>query len=181
MVAFTDGSFEIPQVGAGNFLQNPSSCPWFFNGTAGIAGNSSTLHNAGAPNGVQAAYVQGKGFFYQNFKINSGIYTISLAAAYPSGGSANTINVVLDSIPVFQFCPQSTLYNYLSSSTFSVSQNSHTLTFTGSNGTTFIDNIVFNLVTNPPTPPPPPPLSDGVNELGGFSYQPQDDDVGASS
>ncbi len=56
-----NGGFETPNVGVGNSVYTPAGGVWTFTGATGITGNGSRLNtgNANAPEGGQAAFLQG--------------------------------------------------------------------------------------------------------------------------
>ena len=56
---------------------------WTFSG-AGIEGNGSAWSAASAPDGTQAAFVQGTSSIAQTVSLNAGSYTISFQAAQRS-------------------------------------------------------------------------------------------------
>lgn len=55
--------FEQPSIGSGNYQYNPAALVWTYSGSSGngsgIVGNGSGFSNPNAPEGVQAAFLQG--------------------------------------------------------------------------------------------------------------------------
>ena len=81
----TDGDFENPQAGIGNFLSNPSTpAPaWTLTGTTGLTGNFGgyAQSNPLAPLGNQVAYVQYSGRSSRTVTLAAGTYRLSFLAA----------------------------------------------------------------------------------------------------
>ena len=146
---FTNGGFEVPNVGGG-FQYAPAGASWVFTG-AGISGNGSgfTSGNPPAPEGVQVAFLQGgSSQVAQSASITAGTYTLSLRAAqrgnYQSG--TQVLLVLVDGVPVGQYQPPSTAYTNYQTPAFTIATTgSHTLSLagigTGSDFTAFVDDV----------------------------------------
>ena len=148
--SFTNGGFETPSLGSGNFQYAPSGAAWVFTGAAGISGNNSpfTSGNPAAPEGLQVAFLQGGAQIAQSFTLAAGTYTLSLRAAQRGNFNAGTqvIQVAVDGSVVGQYQPPGTSYGSYQTSSFSVAASgTHTLTLagvgSGSDYTGFVDNV----------------------------------------
>jgi hypothetical protein len=150
--ALVDAGFEGPALPNGSFQYNPTGSAWQFNGTAGLAVNSSafTIGNSVAPQGRQVAFVQSKGSVRQVVNLEAGTYVISFSASQRANfASAQTVNVLVDGnvVGVFNNMTGNT-YSAQRTSSFSVSAGSHTITFQGTNlnggdNTAFIDLVAI--------------------------------------
>ncbi len=158
-----NSGFEAPALGGG-YQYTPSGARWVFGANpsaAGITGNGSgfTVGNPNAPEGVQAAFLQGTGNFHQSIgPLRAGTaYALIFAAAQrgiccAANGSAEDFQVLLDGAPLGAFKPASTSYTYLTTGVFTTTTGMHTLTFTGldtagGDNTAFIDDV--RLLTYP--------------------------------
>ncbi len=150
-VTVPDGSFESPVVS--NYQADPAATGtnWTFIGTAGIVANGSSLGNAAAVAGSQAAYLSGTGSFSQTVNFSGGYSDISFSAALGSSGS-QSIEVFygttqIGGINSTTFTPNSS--SYLSNITlpFNAAAGTATITFVGTGGgTAFIDNVQVQTV-----------------------------------
>jgi uncharacterized protein YkwD len=156
---FSDPGFESPTVGTGAsaYKYDPTSgTPWTFSGLAGVAGNSSgfTSGNPSAPQGTQAAFLQGTGSVSQAVTFAAGNYTISFSAAQRQNyqASRQTIQVTVDGNVVGTITPSGTSYASYTTNTFTVTAGSHTIAFVGLNpnggdNTAFLDQAGINKST----------------------------------
>src|SRR5262249_31865357 len=71
---FSDPGFETPYVAAGSYAYDPTGSPWTFTGQAGLVSNSSAFGNPQAPEGLQAAFVQGTGSISPTVNLAAGTY-----------------------------------------------------------------------------------------------------------
>jgi hypothetical protein len=146
-VIASDG-FEVPSVGSG-VQYDPTTSPHLtFSGTAGIAGDGSSLTsgNPPAPQGTQVAFLQGSGSFTASGGVPAGTYTITFMAAQAAGNLNNeTVQVLVDGVVVGTFTPISTGYTAFTTSSFTLAAGPHTLTFAGhgpdSTDTVLIDEV----------------------------------------
>jgi hypothetical protein len=159
-------SFETPSIGFGNFQYNPSGGSWTFSGTggngSGLIANSSGFSNPNAPQGAQAAFVQGYGTLAQSlYGFTPGTtYTITYSAAQRSGANQHggeSWKVMIDNTVITNNNPGGTSYATYTA-TFTASAFSHTLSFVGTDlaggdNTVFLDNVRFS-----PTISQVPPL-----------------------
>ena len=154
--AILNFGFETPNTLT--YLYNPSGGSWTFspqsgaNG-AGVTANDSLFStgNPNAPQGVQAAFLQGTGSISQAVSgfVPGVKYAISFAAAqratYANGGQ--TWNVKIDNTIIGSFSPAANATNYTTfATTFTASATTHTLAFTGTDlhgndNTVFLDNV----------------------------------------
>jgi len=157
--------FEIPSLGAGSFSYAPSGGSWSFTESSGasgsgIAANGSSFGNPNAPQGTQAALLQGYGSISQ---VLSGFspgtnYTITYSTAQRSGASQHggeSWNVTIDGNVIKTNNPGATSYT-TQNATFTATATTHALSFVGTDlaggdNTVFIDNVSF-------TPPLVPSL-----------------------
>ena len=163
--------FEIPVVGAGNFIYDPGEASWTFSGYSGISGNNSafTSGNPPAPEGVQVAFLQiTPSVVSQAFVFQSGTsYTVTFAAAQSSSvGGNQDFQVFLDNTSLGIFHPSSTSYIDSSTMPFTTTAGAHTLKFVGlnsggGNNAALIDNVRIS--------PAAPPASPGFIETSEFS------------
>jgi hypothetical protein len=104
--------FESPSLGAGKHQYNPAGGSWTFSGDganptgSGLCGNGSAFGNPNAPQGEQAAFLQGTGTFSQTISglIPGTNYTITFAAGQRPG-NAQTWNVKMDDAVVGCYQP----------------------------------------------------------------------------
>jgi hypothetical protein len=162
--AIANFGFEVPSIG--NYQYLPTGAFWTFGGTnggygSGIVANGSGFNNPPAPQGAQAAFIQGYGFISQ---VLSGFtpgmnYTITYSAAQRSGiyqHGGETWNVTIDGAVIQTNTPGSTSYTTFTAS-FTASAATHTLAFVGTDlaggdNTVFIDNILISPILQPVAP-----------------------------
>jgi len=146
-------SFERPVIGSGNYAYSPTGGSWVFGGAsgngAGLVANGSGFANPNAPQGVQAAFVQGYGAFSQALNgFTPGVtYTIGFSAAQRGSvqNGGESWNVMIDGAVIATFSPGGTNYaNY--TATFTAWAGTHTLAFVGTDyafgdNTVFLDNV----------------------------------------
>ena len=163
--------FETPSLGSGNYSYNPTGGSWTFTGSdgtsgSGIAANGSGFGNANAPEGTQAALLQGYGNISQTLSgfVPGTNYTITYSAAQRSTvqNGGESWNVTIDGAVIKTNNPGSSSYTTYTAS-FTATAAMHTLAFVGTDlaggdNTVFIDNLSFN----PPliTPVTPAVLTD---------------------
>ena len=168
-----DFGFESPVVGAGAFQYSPAGAPWAFAGPAGILGNGSAFGNPPAPEGAQAAFVQGTGSFAQALTgFQAGVaYTLTVSAAQRSynGVNSQSVAVQIDGQTVGTVTPGGTAYQAYTVGPFTAAAGAHTLTLAGTdpNGgdnTAFLDNI---RITGAALAAAPPGVPTGVTATAG--------------
>jgi uncharacterized protein YabE (DUF348 family) len=147
--AFSDGSFEVPQLAANTFQYRPAGAPWQFSGSAGISSNGSPLTSANpnAPDGTQVGFLQGTGSMSQSVYLDVGTYNLSFEAAQRAGNSQahyQEIQVLVDGAQVALVTPASTGYSLYQTSDFTVTSGAHTVELVGVNplggdNTAFVD------------------------------------------
>ena len=149
--------FETPGLGAGNYAYNPGGGSWTFTDNSGssgsgIAANGSAFGNPNAPQGTQAALLQGYGSISQtlsgfapgtNYTVT---YSVAQRGAVQNGGES--WNVVIDGNVIKANSPGLTSYTTYTAN-FTASATTHTLSFVGTDlaggdNTVFIDNVNFN-------------------------------------
>ena len=123
--AFSDGSFETPALNTGTYEFGPTGTTWNFSGGAGIASNGSsfTPGNSLAPDGTQAAIVQGNGSMSQSVDLLAGSYNVSFQAAQCTTNAQSQgqqIEVLVDGAAVGLITPVGTSYGLYETANFSV-------------------------------------------------------------
>lgn len=136
-VSIPAGGFETPALTPGTFQYAPAGTPWTYSGGAGVASNNSpfTAANGPAPQGTQVAFVQGNAFFRQPATFTAGTYVLTFNAAQRANiPSIQTLQVLVDGQIVGSFDNLSgPAYVSLVTSTFTVTEGNHTITFQGTN------------------------------------------------
>jgi RHS repeat-associated protein len=152
-VTVANFGFETPVVGAGSFQYGPTGGTWTFASGAGVTGNNSGFTGGTvAPQGSQAAFLQGTGsYFSQSISgFQSGTnYIITFAAAQRSNccnAGGQDFQVYLDTNLLGTFHPASGSYADYSTPTFTTTAGAHTVKFVGLNPlggdhTAFVDNV----------------------------------------
>ncbi len=155
--AFSNGGFEAPNL-AGSYQYLPSGATWVFTGGAGITGNGNafTSGNGPAPEGSQAAFLQGTGMVAQTVNLAAGAYTVSFQAAQRGNFQSGTqiVRVQLDGVTVGQYQPPNTAYTNYTTPSFTVaSSGNHTITLvgvgSGADFTAFIDDVRLAAASTP--------------------------------
>ena len=142
--------FETPSLDGGNYQYALPGGIWTFDGSpgsgSGILANGSGFSNPNAPQGVQAAFIQGHGVISQVLSgFNPGTtYTINYDAAQRPG-SSQSWNVMIDNRIIKSNNPGSTTYTPYTA-VFAATEVTHTLFFVGTDlagneDTVFIDDV----------------------------------------
>jgi YD repeat-containing protein len=148
-----DPGFEAPSQAFTGYQYDPSASPWTFSGTAGVAGNGSSIAGgfASAPEGGQAAFLQGSGSISQTVDLSGGNYVLSFYAAQAAGNAppAEAIGVLVDGVQIATITPNGKSYGLYSTASFTASAGAHTLSFTGQgsgggSNTVLIDEVLIN-------------------------------------
>jgi hypothetical protein len=133
-----DTGFEDPSqaTGASGYTDDPTGSAWTFRGTAGLAGNGSSITrgNPYAPEGSQVAFLQGAGTVSQVVNIlAAGTYQLRLSAAQggKNGTRNESVQVQVDGTVVAVFTPTGTSYATYTIPSFDLTAGSHTITFVG--------------------------------------------------
>ena len=174
--ALANFGFEYPSIGA-NYQYAPTGAFWTFGGAAGtgsgILGNGSGFGNPNAPEGTQAAFVQGYGAISQ---VLSGLvpgttYQVRYSAAQRSSNAGGeSWNVLIDNTVIQANTPGAASYaDY--TTTFVAAAATQTLSFVGTDlaggdNTVFLDNVRVSIV-----PPTIANYSFEVPSIGGGSYR----------
>ncbi len=154
-----NGSFETPSVGLGNFQSGPSGAGWSFNPFfSGICANGSPWFSPAAPDGVQAAFLQGSQgplTVSQAVDFTAGTYNVTFSVVGRSGYGSCDLSVQMDGQPVYSLTSaqtSTTSWTTYTSTNFSVTAGSHTLAFVATPGTgdaDAIDNVSINVIAAP--------------------------------
>ncbi len=173
-----DPGFESPAVGTSAYAYDPSGSPWTFSGYAGVTGNGSafTAGNPNAPQGSQAAFIQMTGSVSQSVALAAGTYSISLDAAQRAIGSSNqTIEVLIDNVPLGSFTPGSTNYALFTTTIFYEPAGVHTIEILGldphgGDNTALIDQV--SVVAAQANQPADPGFENPLVGAYAFQYDP---------
>jgi hypothetical protein len=148
---FLNCSFESPHLNSSYQYDPPAgTTSWIFAAGSGVQGNGSAFHAATAPDGTQAAFIQGQGSMTQAVSLAPGSYTLTLMAARrPEGCCSNPliqpVMLTVDGIQVGNLIsPASTNWQSFSIPVTIATSGPHTFTFTGTinaDMTTFIDRV----------------------------------------
>jgi hypothetical protein len=144
-VAVSDGGFESLVVSG--YQVDPGGGPWTFRGTGGIVANNSSLLNPNAPEGTQAAYLQGTGSFRATVFFSGNQADLSFYAAQGLVGS-ESFDIYYDNTLIARdwrpdWTPDHTSYDLYHTVSFATTPGAHTVLFIGrgGNGTVFIDKV----------------------------------------
>jgi len=148
-----NSGFEAPSVGATGFQYGPAGGSWTFSG-AGVTGNNSGFTGGiAAPEGSQAAFLQGGNLSIISQTVSgfqSGTnYIVTFAAAQRlncCNAGGQDFQVYLDNTLLGTFHPSTAGYSDYSTATFTTTGGAHELKFVGLNllggdHTAFIDNV----------------------------------------
>lgn len=146
----TDGSFETPALAGSTYQYTPSGSGWQFTSGAGIAANGSSFTSgSAAPDGSQAAFLQGGGSMSQTLYLDAGSYNLTFEAAQrASQTSAQEFEVLVDWKQVGVVTPSGSSYGYYQTQNFTVTAGKHTIEFLGMNpaggdNTALIDKVAI--------------------------------------
>jgi hypothetical protein len=150
--AISDGSFEVPALAAGTFQYAPNGSPWQFAAGGGVCANGSPFNNPNAPDGVQAAFLQGNGSMGEFVYLDAGAYSLSFMAAQRPGANqthSQEFQVLVDGLQVGLVTPTDSTYRSYQTSIFTVTAGPHTVEFVGLNplggdNTAFIDEVALS-------------------------------------
>lgn len=162
---FADPSFEATPVGT--YAYDPVTANWTFAGLSGIEANGSAFAAANAPNGTQAAFLQGAGgtggSVSQSFATNAGVYTISFSAAQRSGYGVEPIAVSVDGTVIATVTPGSTAFASHTTASFTLAAGTHVFSFASTVSSTdsasFLDSVSLNQVSTSTVPIAPSNLA----------------------
>lgn len=156
------GGFELPDLASGTYQANPSGSGFTWSpvapdGQSGITENGSAFNTYGcpagwcqqvAPNGTQAAFIQGAKIISKQLLFPYGSYKVRFKAAQRHVNySALGIRVKVDGVQIGNIItPTSDSYVSWDSAQFTVSAGNHTITLEGYNpdahdNTAFVDQL----------------------------------------
>jgi hypothetical protein len=145
-----DAGFETPSVGS-SFQFNPTGSAWTFTGQSGIVGDGSKWGKVNAPDGTQAAIVQGDGatlgsILQQVYFPLAGSYEITYESAQRGGYVGEPLQLSIDGVNVgTPQSPKSTAYGLKTTAAFTVTAGVHSIEFSATNNTgdhvTLIDSL----------------------------------------
>lgn len=152
--SLNDSGFESPALSPGTFKYSPTTTPWTFAGTAGVATNKSafTSGNPAAPQGNQVLFLQRTSSVSQIVTVfEPGPYAISFNAAQRGNqASSQTLQVLVDGKVISNFNSLSgASYSLHTTANFDASAGNHTITIKGTNlnggdNTAFIDQLTMD-------------------------------------
>jgi hypothetical protein len=149
-----DPGFERPVTAS--YQYNPNGGSWTFDGQAGVTANGSTFtsNNDDAPEGLQAAFLQGTGSITRSIGglIPGVTYEVIFSAAQRATGASWNLNgqtwrLTLDGNTVADFTPGQSATAWSGyRATFTATASSHVLAFAGTNlrsgdSTVFLDDV----------------------------------------
>ena len=159
--------FETPSIST--YQYNPSGASWAFTARSGSTGSGITANGSGftssngnAPQGVQAAFLQGTGTISQAISglTPGSTYIVTFSAAqrvtYNSGGQ--TWNVTMNGTTLASYAPGESASAYTTyAAQFTATAATETLAFVGTDtkggdNTVFLDNVTIGQAPLPPTP-----------------------------
>ncbi len=141
ILATKNWGFETPTISGDQY--NPPGAAWTFNGSSGngsgLIANGSAFGNPGAPEGVQAAFVQEYGTIAQSFSgfIPGATYSITMAAAeriYNGQTNTQVVNIKLDNTIIGSLHPVGTnaaTYTDYATNFIPTAATPHALSFIG--------------------------------------------------
>jgi hypothetical protein len=149
--ALVNAGFEIPALSGGyQYNLSGTGIGWTFSSGSGIEGNGSAFGAAAAPEGVQAAFIQGTGTISQTLNLNAGSYTLSLKAAQRGccvSPYVQPIRVTVDGTQAGSLIsPASTSFATYSVAFTIATSGTHTIVLAGtdaSDKTAFIDAVTI--------------------------------------
>ncbi|MDI4644059.1 carbohydrate-binding protein [Cohnella hashimotonis] len=146
-------SYNMPTVAKGEFellgsaentRYGPLTDRWTFNGSAGVQRNGSIWSAPDAPDGVQAAFIQGPGTIAQPVVFDTaGVYKLHFKMARRTG-STQTVNVYFDNTLIGTYTPSSLAYVDFYTDAVAAAAGTHTIQFKGmtnNDNTVFIDSV----------------------------------------
>lgn len=159
--------FETPSIGS--YEYDPSGGSWTFSGASGngsgLIANGSGFSNPNAPQGVQAAFVQGHGTITQSISgfTPGTAYQITFEAAQrPDNGTVNVSgqswNVTINGSVIAGYNPGETATTYVDyTASFTATAATETLGFVGTDlaggdNTIFIDDVTIAAPIQPANP-----------------------------
>jgi alpha-L-rhamnosidase len=164
----TNGGFEFPMVT--NYQYNPSDAGWTFteqsgNNGSGLTPNGTLFNssNPNAPEGIQAAFLQGTSTLSQVISgfVPGASYAVVFSAAQRAGQyqeSVQTWDLKLDNTVLASCTPPASATDYVDyTANFTATAAEHTLAFVGTDlqggdNTVFLDNV--RIVPAPSLAPP---------------------------
>lgn len=130
-----DPGFEVPALAPSTFRYNAIGS-WAFLGSSGVAANGSgfSVGNPAAPEGRQAAFLQGTGRITQTVAgLNAGAYRLEFKGARRGNyGGVNDFRITVDGVAAGRYAPSTTSYQVFAA-TFAVEAGAHVIAFEGIN------------------------------------------------
>lgn len=152
-----NASFELPTLAGGTYAYNPTGATWTFTGNAGIESNGSAWEAANAPDGSQAAFLQGNpnqgtgaiGAISQTVNVASaGTYVVTFQAARRNG-QVQPVRLNVDGASIgATITPTSNSFTTYTTASFSLSAGVHTIRLEATDNaygdrTTFVDAVTL--------------------------------------
>ena len=156
-----DASFETPNLSTNSgsnreYLYNPSGSAWTYTNSAGVGSNGGPFYAGGAPDGVQAAFLQandtsGMGSISQLITgLTAGAsYTVSFFIASRPGSfsGATPVNVTFGGFDLGSYTNTSTDFVLETSQAYLATDTSALLTFTATNVVGRDNNMALDVVS----------------------------------
>ncbi len=150
----SNGSFESPALGAGQYQYTPFASSWSFAGGAGITSNGSafTSGNGAAPLGTQVLFLQGAGASAKmSIRLPAGLYNFSFFAAQRGNIPGNQrVQLWVNGLLRSSFTPSGSGYQSFGASSVLLASGTHQIELLGTNGqgdqTAFVDGLSFTRV-----------------------------------
>jgi fibronectin type 3 domain-containing protein len=167
VVTVPNFGFETPSIST--YQYNPSGASWTFAALSGSNGSGITANGSGftssngnAPQGVQAAFLQGTASISQSISglVTGTVYTVTFSAAQrvTSNNGGQTWKVTMNGTTLASYAPGESASAYATyAAQFTATAASETLAFVGTNtnggdNTIFLDNVSIGQAPPPPTP-----------------------------
>ena len=150
--ALVNPGFEDPTVASATYQYTPTAAGWTFGTQSGVESNGSDFGAAAAPDGTQAAFLQGGVSGSCMSQSVSGLtigtsYSFTVSAAERASAGGQTVSATLGSSSLGSFTPGSTSFADVSTGSAAATATSETLQLCGTvtgDHTAFIDNVRQN-------------------------------------
>jgi hypothetical protein len=175
-----DGSFEQPPQNGG-YTYNPVVADTQFVGNAGVEANGSAWDLAAAPDGGQAAFLQGSQAITSAIRLTAsgltvgGWYTLSFYAAQRAGFAPNPVIVRAGSVALGTYVAPSTAFTLFTTPAFQATAAAMTIELSAASSDPYLATGL-DKVTLASAAAPAPTVADASFEQpsqnGGYTYNP---------
>ena len=150
--ALVNPGFEDPTLASASYQYTPTASGWTFGSQSGVESNGSDFAAATAPDGTQAAFLQGGVSGSCTSQTVSGLtvgssYAFTVSAAERASAGGQTVSATLGSSSLGSFTPGSTSFADVSTGSAVATATSEVLKFCGTvtgDHTAFIDSVRQN-------------------------------------